>query len=151
MTLELQCFDPSRLYSPEEKRAIKSNNAAFYAEKEQIRLAKFRSEEEAKRPKQLSEQELYQIQVAEDSKRKQEQKDREDFQASLVKQHENYLNSDIQRASICCTSFASFIREYSHWLSRGYSVEYETLDCQMPSLFVAYMIAPEKPAKTSKK
>lgn len=135
-------FLTTQLYSPAEKAAIKKSNADYYAEKERIRLAKFRSEQEAKRPKQLSEQQRYEIQVAEDQKRKQEQQTRDDFQANLLKQHEQYLQSDVERATICCNSLLMFLQEYTHWISRKYTLEIATLDCQ-PSLFVGYMIAPE--------
>lgn len=146
----LQEFLTTQLYSPAEKAAVKKSNADYYSEKERIRVAKFRQEQEANKPKQLSEQQRFEIQVAAHNKQLADQKAREDFQAGLVKQHEDYLNSDIQRAAICCNSLASFIREYSHWLLRGYSLELETLDAQLPSLFVCYMLAPQPLAKSKK-
>jgi hypothetical protein len=147
---ELKTFALDRLYSPQEQREIKAGNSAYYAEVNRVKRLKEFAEQEAKKPRVLSPDERYALAVQEDNKRKAEHQAREDFQANLLKQHEQYLQSDIERATICCNSLLIFLQEYTHWISRKYTLEIETLDCQ-PSLFVAYMIAPEAPAKTSKK
>jgi hypothetical protein len=148
---ELKEFALDRLYSPQEQREIKSGNSAYFAEVNRVKRAKEFAEQEAKKPRKLSEDELYQIRLAEDNKRKADQQAREDAQLQREQNHRDYLNSFPDRAAVVATSLFGFLIEQNQWILKGYELETDTIDCLPPSHYVAYLTKPEAPEKTSKK
>jgi hypothetical protein len=148
-SFELREFALDRLYSPSEQAQVKAGNSAYYAEVNRVRKAKEVAEQEAKKPRVLSPEELYQVRLAEDNQRKAEQKARAAAQEEREEQHRKYLASTPERVTICTTSFYIFCLEFAIWNSKGYILEIESLEANPPSLFVAYLNR-ATPAKTSK-
>lgn len=134
-TYQLREFDLSKIYHPAEVRKVKASNADFYNAINRDKKAKETAEKEAAKPKILSEDERFELRKKEDDARKQAAKEREEIHVQAALQHQQYLDSSPEIASIFCNSLFTYSNELAHWVKRKYSVIPETIDHLPPAIY----------------
>lgn len=142
ITYQLKAFNPQLLYSPQDKRNIKQGNESFYAIKHSDKLALQRKEQEAKRPKVLSEQEAYELALEREKAKQAERQAYADREAEKERQHQEFLNSSPPLVQVTNTNFYVFQVELLHWQQRGYTIIVDSLEAIVPSLFSCQLSAP---------
>jgi hypothetical protein len=143
----LQEFDNSRIYREDEKRQIKSSNADYYSAIAQDEKAAEFQAEQAKKPKLLTEEEVYQLRVKEQAERDAEAKKWEAQQEEKQRMHQAYLDSSPAVSNIMATNLHTLALELIHWGSKGYTLLDDSLNCAFPSYFSASLAAPAPKGK----
>lgn len=144
---QLKEFDKTRIYHSSEVRSTKANNAEYWDAIAKDKKLEQMQEAESKKVKPLSDDEKFAIAVARQKQKDQEKQDYEARELAKVKAHEDYLNSTPELATISTTSFYIYTLEVHQWMSKGYQLVVESLNCLAPSYFEATLTAPASKSK----
>lgn len=141
---ELQEFDNSRLYSPSEQRIVKAGQQEYWAAVNRDKLKAQQVDEQAKKPKVLTEDERFNIAKVADDKRKAEQeaiekryKDEADAKAAFLKTSPDTVN-------ICESNLHSFLLNFHHWSVRKYTFVDSTIEAIAPNYYAVTMLKAAK-------
>jgi hypothetical protein len=142
--------DTRRPISPAENRAWKAATAAHYAAKEAKRKRDEERERIAQMPKYLTRQEMYELQLARDNEDRQKQLAREAERVARELEHENYLSSTPEMATVMCNNFDTFMQEVVRWASVGYTFNHEGPQAAHGTLWHCEMKKPAKPVRATR-
>lgn len=119
------------IYHPQELRKIQRENAEFYQSKQADSQAALKASQQAKAKAAapLSDDEYYELKLAEDKRRKLEQLLIEQQQADALRQRELELNDTSQPTiNLCSTNPIVFLNEFAARTKQGYVIDEATLN-----------------------
>jgi hypothetical protein len=132
-------FDNTRLYSPAEVRSVKASQQIYYNAITTDKQRAAREAEEAKKSKQLTEDEYFKLAKAKDDAMKAEQKALEDKYKAQADEKAAFLRTSPDTVKICESNLHSFLLMVQHWASKKYTFSEPTLESIAPNFYAVEM------------
>lgn len=136
-------LDTSVIHSPEVIRGHKAAVQAYYVERRADEAVKLQKSKPAQ-PRMLTDQEAYELAIAEDNAKKERQlaRDVEAMQKEIAKAE--FLASSPDSVKITAATPHQLFSELQPWFNKGYQVDLENLRYFVPN---CYSVELTKPAK----
>ena len=134
----------TEVHHPRTVRAWKAAEADYFAAVRAQKQAAEQKAEQKAHPKQLTEDEQYELAVKQDDAKKAEQAKAAQRESAKEKAHQEWLASSPDRVELLENSLYALIMAVQHWVNRGYQVVENTVDSIPPSLFACHLFPAPK-------
>lgn len=139
-------LDPSRLHPPAVVREWKAKVAAYNEALREQEEAKQRAKDLAEMPRYLDDDAYYEMAVKREEALKAKAQERERAVEERHRQEADYLLSNPDIAQINDWSEYGLLMKLQHWLSRGYTVQEDSVHLWLPGAYAVKLAAPSQDA-----